>query len=62
MDKWIVAASAFFQILLLILKQWFSTSAEKKAEIKTIKKELSDAIKNKDISSINSLIERSNRV
>jgi hypothetical protein len=54
--------SSFISVFLL----WFKTKLEKDAEIKKekedIRKEAVDAIKKKDISAVNSIIQRANRL
>lgn len=50
------------QLILLILSKWAETDAAKKKAKEKLQGELSDAIKNRDVSALNAVTERINRL
>ena len=56
------AIGAVLQLILLIFSKWAERDADKRKKKETLQKELSDAIKNKDVSAVNVAISRINRL
>jgi len=54
--------SGIIQLILLILSKWGERDALRKAKKETLQKELSNAIADKDVSAINVVIGRINRL
>ena len=58
----IAIIGGIIQLLLLIFSKWAEKDAEKKVKKETLQKELTNAIKDRDISALNALTQRINRL
>ena len=58
----VAIVSGIIQLIFLLLSKWFEKDAEKKKVKTEIQKELSNAIKTRDVSALNSITQRINRM